>query len=152
MDTLNWNLLSDIVDNKGRVPYNQNQHLFTKIAFDVFQLNSSPIESLWIMQEDDNGESYLAAMYDEKEQQIEAKSGWSALADKEAQNITLLYKDIPIHRFASKDYKFNSEDANIFQNILISKISSDKEFLKKFLNSQPKEKQKQILSQFPELA
>jgi len=156
METIDWTKLANVVNPKlDRIPYEPNKHLFTKVAFDVFQLNTSPVESLWVLETNDEGEEYLAAMYDGEDttgDKIEVKSSWQALADKEAKNVTLVYKDVPLHRFASADYKFDQSDVHIFQRTLISKLSSDKSFRDRFLNSQPEEKRKMILQQFPELA
>lgn len=154
MDTLDWNVLADKYAKKQeRIPYEPNKQFFTKVAFDVFQLNTSPVESLWTLEEGEDGKQYLAAMYGDETQEkpLEATSEWTALADKEAKNVTLLYKNMPIQRFASKDFGFDAEDVYVFQKTLTNKLSSDKDFLKKFLNSQPEEKKNQLLVQFPEL-
>lgn len=154
MDTLDWNMLADRYAAKQvKVPYEPNKQFFTKVAFDVFQLNTSPVESLWTLEEGEDGKQYLVAVYNDETQEkpLEAKSEWHALADKEAKNVTLLYKNTPIQRFASKDFGFNSEDVYVFQKTLINKLSSDRDFLKKFLDSQPEEKKNQLLAQFPEL-
>ena len=154
METLDWKRLAkDVIPETGRVPYEPNKHLFTKVAFDVFQLNNAPIESLWILEEGDDGKQYLVARYeDEGQKSIEVKSSWLALADKEAKNITLLYKDIPIQRFASADYGFKKEDASIFQKMLIEKLNSDKTFVEKLIKNQPEQRRNLLLQQFPELA
>lgn len=155
METLDWTKLANVVEPKrDRVPYEPNKHLFTKVAFDVFQLNTSPVESLWVLETSDDGTEYLAAMYgdDDATDQLEVKSHWEALSDKDAKNVTLLYKDTPLQRFASSDYGFDKSDVHVFQRTLVAKLSSDKEFREKFLNSQPEEKREMILKQFPELA
>lgn len=154
MDTLDWAQLASVVEpRRDRVSYETNKHLFTKVAFDVFQLNSSPIESLWVLEKGEDGKEYLVAMYGEQEatKQLESKSSWEAVSDREGKNVTLLYKETPLQRFASTDYGFSQSDVHIFQRTLISKLSTDKAFREKFLNSQPAEKREMILKQFPEL-
>ena len=154
MDTLDWAKLASVVEpRRDRVYYESNKHLFTKVAFDVFQLNSSRVESLWVLEKGEDGKEFLVAMYGEEAatKQLESKSNWEAVSDKDCKNITLLYKETPLQRFASTDYGFSAADAHIFQRTLISKLSTDKAFREKFLNSQPAEKQEMILKQFPEL-
>lgn len=153
METIDWTKLANVVEpKKDRIPYEPNKHLFTKVAFDVFQLNTSPVESLWVLETNDDGTEYLAAMYGEDDpEQLEVTSSWKALSDRDSENVTLVYKDVPLQRFASTDYGFDKSDIHIFQRTLISKLSSDKDFRNKFLNSQPKEKREMILQQFPEL-
>ena len=83
---------------------------------------------------------------------IEVRSNWLALADRKAENVTLMYKNAPIQRFASSEYGFTQSDINIFQQTLVEKLSKDKSFVDKLLKSQPEEKRKSLIEQFPELA
>lgn len=151
MDTLDWDNLSKSINKTDKVAFETNRGLFTKIAFDVFQFNASPTESLWKLEEDENGKQFLVAMYDDSNAEIITQGNWNALPDKTAQNITLFYKDTPLQRFASKDFGFDQDTAGIFQRILIEKLSSDQAFRLKFLNSQNEEMRAQLLVKFPEL-
>jgi hypothetical protein len=153
MDTLDWTKLAgDVTPETSRIPYEPNKHLFKKVAFDVFQLNSSPVESLWILEEGDDGQQFLAARYtDEESETLEVKSHWSALSDREGKNVTLTYKDAPIQRFASSDYGFSEDDIHTFQQTLVEKLGSDESFVSKLLKSQPKIKLDSLMLQFPEL-
>lgn len=156
MDTLDWSNLSNQIDKKAeKIPYEQNKKLFTKVAFDVFQLNNSPTESLWTLEADENGEQFLVAMYDDAAPSLVSESGWSALPDKKAENITLFYKNTPIRRFASSEYGFTAKDVGVFQSTLVQKLASDSEFRQKFLKlieAQDPDLRAQILIKFPELA
>jgi len=155
MDTLDWTELSGVVDpDLRKISYEQNKHLFTKVAFDVFQLNSSPVDSLWILEDDDDGAQFLVARYEDEDADsgLKAESSWAALADKEAANVTLFYKDSPIQRFASTEFGFTKDDVGVFKKSLIEKLSSDKTFRDKFLSSLPTAKRDALLQQFSELA
>lgn len=153
METLDWNDLADkVVPKPGKVLYSENKHRFTKVAFDVFRMNDSPIESLWILEDGDDGKQYLVARYDDQEEgQLEAKSSWMALLDKKAENVTLFYNDYPIQRFASLDYGFGPHDAHIFQRMLVDKLNADKSFVEKLMSNQSDEHRKNITERFPEL-
>ena len=153
METLDWTKLAgDVIPDSGRIPYKPNKHLFRKVAFDVFQLNSSPIESLWILEDGDDGNQYLVAQYDETESNtLEAKSSWEALVDRKGENVTLLYKETPIQRFASSDYGFTADDVHIFQKSLVDLLNSDPDFVTKVLKTQSKEKLGILAQHFPEL-
>jgi len=153
METLDWTKLAcDVVPDSGKIPYEPNKHLFRKVGFDVFQMNSSPVESLWILEDGDDGKQYLSARYDDTESEtIEVKSSWNALADRKGENITLMYKDEPIQRFASSDYGFNKDDIHIFQQSLVELLNSDPNFVKRVLKSQSKERLGIIAQHFPEL-
>jgi hypothetical protein len=153
METLDWTkLVGDVVPDSGRIAYEPNKHLFRKVAFDVFQLNSSPVESLWILEENENGEQYLVAQYEDGQTDtLEVKSHWEALADRKGENVTLMYKDTPIQRFASSDYGFAPDDVHIFQQSLVELLNSNPEFVIKVLKNQPKEKLGILAQHFPEL-
>lgn len=155
METLDWTkLASDVTSDTSKVPYEPNKHLFTKVAFDVFQLNSSPVDSLWILEDGEDGQQYLAAQYGDEhaEETLEVKSHWKALTDRDSKNVTLMYKDAPIQRFASSEYGFSKDDIHLFQKTLIEKLSSDKAFVEKLLKSQPEDRREMLLRQYPELA
>jgi hypothetical protein len=154
METLDWDCLErDVVPDNKKIAYEPNKHLFKKVAFDVYRLNSSPTESLWILEDGEDGKQYLVAQYEEESENIEVKgSNWLALPDKTASNVTLFYKDVPIKRFASSEYGFSAADVNVFQGVLVEKLSSDKAFVEKLLNTQTNEQKDTLLKQFPELA
>jgi len=154
-ETLDWaQLTTEIVPNTKKISFEENRAKFTKIAFDVWKSNDSCVESLWILETDDkDGKQYLVAKYenDEQPQPLEAKSDWNAIMDNKKENITVAFKNHAIQRFASSDFGFTSDDAYIFQHMLIEKLSSDKTFVKKLIESLPKEKQEILLTNFPEL-
>ena len=152
MDSLEWAVLAESFSkNAKKINYETNKHLFTKVAFDVFQLNVSPQESLWVLENDENGQPYLVAMYDNQPTIEASATNWSALPDKEAQNVTLFYKNQPIQKFAAVDYGFNKDDVHVFQRTLISKLTDDKSFCIKLLSAQSDSKKQNILNKFPEL-
>jgi hypothetical protein len=152
MDNHEWGrLFSSFYPSK--LVFEENKKFFTKIAFDVFQLNSSPTESLWILEDGADGKQYLSATYDyDDTQQKEAAGEWNALANKDASMVVLCYKNFPIHKFASAEFGFDASDAHIFSKLVASKANSDKSFVSKVMGAQPKEKQDVVYSQFPELA
>jgi hypothetical protein len=153
METIDLTKVAKVVDpDKKRLPYDKYKHLFTKVAFDVFQLNTSPVESYWILEKDDDGKEYLSANYEkEQTEELQAKSSWEALSDKESKNITLLYRGVPIKRFASSEYGFDSNDVDIFKNALVNKLSVSKEFVDKLIEVLTEEKRDALVKAFPEL-
>jgi len=145
-------LAGNVNKDANKIEYEPNKGLFRKIAFDVFQLNSAPVESLWTLESSDDGTQYLVAMYaDDDTETLEAKGDWNAIMCKNASSVTLTYKETPLYKFASSDYGFIESDAHIFQRSLIEKFSSDKAFVSLFLKAQPKNKLSEILNKFPEL-
>ena len=154
MKNLDFVKLANVVyEDKSRVPYDENKDNFTKIAFDVFQANGTPSESLWVLQDGDDGKQYLVAMYDDVDTDVEIKahSYWKALSDKNKSNLTLFYKDTPIRRFASSEFGFTKQDIHIFEKVLLEKLSSDKNFVSKMIDDQPNNVKEYLLNKFPEI-
>lgn len=153
MNQIDWkNIDKKLNPNLSKIPYRENKHRFTKIGFDVFHLNSSPIESYWILEKDENGKEYLSANYEiEPEEKLQAKGSWEALSDKESKNITLLYKGVPIKRFASSEYGFEGDDVGVFKNALVNKLSVSQEFVDKLMEVLTEEKRDALIEVFPEL-
>lgn len=154
MSSIDYNKLFEkiIKKEKLRIAFKENQHNFTKIAFDVYQLNSSPIESLWVLENDAEDGEILVAMYDDQDysELLKEASVWRTYGDKNRENITLSYKNTPLCKFSSKEYGFDEKTMHVFQRSLLKKLS-DKEFVHKLLRAQPKNKQIDIINQFPEL-
>ena len=127
---MNKNEWSDLFDKvyPKKIEFENNKHLFTKLAFDVFRLNSSPVESLWELQECEDGKQYLVATYSE-EGPKEIVGDWNALTNKEASIVVLYYKDFPLHKFAATDFGFNKSDAHVFKQMIVNLANSDQAFL-----------------------
>ena len=150
METRDWSSLFKRFDS-NKVGFNKNRHLFTKVAFDVYQLNSSPLEALWILEADDNGDQYLVATYDDQSSPISATGSWTAMSNKEASDTTLYYKDTPVCKLALKDFGVDRKDVAIFERMLVEKTNNSPDFVQKLIYAQTKDKQETILQQFPEL-
>jgi len=148
MEKIDYQKMADVLSPK-KIPYVPNKHLFHKVAFDVFQMNDSKIPSYWVLEKCDDGE-YLVATYENEE--IKSESAWSALSDKENQNITLSYRNIPIRRFAMVEFRVKAEDVHIFKQAMIEKLEEDTGFVDKLLNTLPEDKKNSLVSLFPELA
>ena len=63
----------------------------------------------------------------------------------------LLYKGVPIKRFASLEYGFENDDVHIFKSALVDKLSTHREFVNKLIEILPEEKRNALLQAFPEL-
>lgn len=154
METINWKKVAQtLTPDNSRLSYEENKHLFTKVAFDVFQLNSSPVEALWTLEKGEDGSDYLVATYDvdADTQGLEAQSHWEALSDKKAENVTLFYRGVPIKRFASSEYNFDSSDVQVFKSTLVEKLNKEANFVGKLLDVLPEGKKTALVQAFPEL-
>lgn len=123
-----------------------------KVAFDVYNIENDPYNALWKLESNaEDGKDYLVRMGDEP--MYEAKTGgWSAVSNENATSITLAYKNFPIQRLSSVEYKFNKEDVSQFKSVLLEKMATDNSFVAKMINAQPEEKKLELIKIFPELA
>jgi len=153
METIDLTKVAEAINpDDSRLPYNTHGHLFTKVAFDVFKLNNSPVESYWILEKAEDGKEYLVADYERgASDDLSAQSDWEALSDKTSSNVTLLYKGVPIKRFASSQYNFDESDASVFKDALVDKLTKDKEFVGKLMEILPEDKKSALSGLFPEL-
>lgn len=121
-----------------------------KIAFDVYRVDNDPYENLWVL-EDVNGVPHLVRASDDFQAEPSVMGDWVATSDHERENVTLSYKNVPVARFASKDYGFNKSDVITFKSALLERLESDNEFLKEIFAEQPISKKESLVKNFPEL-
>lgn len=122
---------------------------FKKIAYDVYRVDNDPYESLWLYQDFEDG-PYLVRAVDSVDDLTKKNGEWDALTDKSGENITLLYKNVPISRFSSSEFKFNAENLLTFKSALLDQITNNTDFLKSILKNEPAEKVSAIVTSFPE--
>lgn len=121
---------------------------FKKYAFDVYKVDNDPYEGLWMLQDCDDG-PHLVRTSEPKYAQ-ESRGDWSAVSDYNRENITLVYKNVPIARFSSEEFGFNSSDAMTFKSALLEMAENDGEFVKGVLSGQPSGKREALSMTFPE--
>lgn len=134
-------------------------HAFNKVAFDVYREKEGDTK-LWELREGDDGKKYLYALYDEApagtlksesndvaDEELPAKkaSVWHAAGDSTAENVTLFYKNHPIHRFASTTYGFNKSDIDNFIRY-VSAAAAEPAFIDGLKTLMPAEKQVYVSS------
>jgi len=121
---------------------------FKKVAFDVYRVDNDPYETLWILQDFDDGQHLVRASIPEYSQEVHGE--WCAVSDGERKNITLKYKNIPIARFSSDEFNFKPDEALTFKSAILDRAEKDDDFLKDIFKSQPSSKREALVSTFPE--
>lgn len=135
----------------SKIKFNEesvNNGKFRKFAFDVYKVDNDPYESLWILQEFDDGPHLVRAS--DPKYSAEEKGDWTAVSDYDRENVTLVYKNVPIARFSSKEFGFNPSDAMTFKSALLEMVEKDGEFVKSVLSGQPSGKREALATTFPE--
>ena len=120
-----------------------------KIAFDMYKVMGDQYDDLWKVEEID-GSNFLIRSSDPKYQTKEG-GDWSASSNYDYNHVTLSYKNVPICGFSSDEYGFSGDDIFTFKSALLDVVSSDKEFIKKVVASQPSAKAEVIKNLFPEI-
>lgn len=155
MESLDWNKLHNDTGrhlDSQRISYDKNKHLFRKIAFDVFQLNTTSVESLWKLEAEADGSEYLVAIYGDNSQPspIQITANWKAYSDSKSENVTLMYRDVFVSKFASSEYGFTNDDVHLFKDTLVNKLASDPGFVRAMFDKIGKAKRAELVSAYPE--
>jgi hypothetical protein len=119
-----------------------------KVAFDVYKVDNDPYENLWTLESLADG-PYLVRT-EIQENLLEARGEWQALSDLKKENVTLYYKNVPIHRFSAAEFGFSKDDIFAFKKALLEQAQSDAGFLKNILDTQPVAKKEALTKSFPE--
>ncbi len=139
---------SSDVSVKDKIPLTKNLKI-KKVAFDMYKVMGDQYDDLWKVEEID-GSNFLIRSSDPKYQTKEG-GDWSASSNYDYNHVTLSYKNVPICGFSSDEYGFSGDDIFTFKSALLDVVSSDKEFIKKVVASQPSAKAEVIKNLFPEI-
>jgi hypothetical protein len=132
-----------VMPDPNRLPLEGNRDRLVHVAFDLFRLKGDNTEDLWQTQADDDGNEFLVRTYSlpEEEQQIVQASDWRVVSDGKGNNLTVLYRNIPIHRLATADTNASTAaDVELLRQTVQEKLSTDDTFVSKFIDSIPEEK------------
>lgn len=141
MSNFDWKSVYEAVNTKKVVyDYDQYGHLFQKVALDMYKPKNAVTSQLWELRDGEDGKQYLFAVYEDPEdiiaQSSDEQKKWEAKADSKGENVTLSYKKVPVYRFASSVYKFDSNNAVEFASF-IEKKACDKSFVDSLLQKAP---------------
>lgn len=143
-----WNSLERAVETKHTsFKFADVEHLFKKVAWDMYKPLSGS-DQLWELRDGEDGQRYLFALYEDAEDltvESNNEQSWKAYSDRDGENVTLSYCDVPMARFASKEYSFKPEEAQVFAEFIVSKASTDESFTNKLIHKLPEAKQ-QVLA------
>jgi hypothetical protein len=139
---------SSDISVKDKIPLTKNLKI-KKVAFDMYKVMGDQYDDLWKVEEID-GSNFLIRSSDPKYQTKEG-GDWSASSNYDYNHVTLSYKNVPICGFSSDEYGFSGDDIFTFKSALLDVVSSDKEFIKKVVASQPSAKAEVIKNLFPEI-
>jgi hypothetical protein len=141
---VDWNQLSDRVSNtqEEKRLFSEYHDKITKVAFDVWKTNED--NAFWKVEKGEDGEEYLVRIKGLEDQDtddtqpITTPTGWTAEADGAGKNITLSYLGIPLCKFASERFGFDSTNAEDFKNFVVTK-TTDSDFVDRLLTIIPEE-------------
>jgi hypothetical protein len=138
---LDFDTLDQVVMPKPaeRLPVKGNENRMVRVAFDLFRLDGSNREDLWVVQADDDGNEFLVRTYDlPEEEEFSKNASWEAHLDKKCANLTLAFEGTPVKRFALAQFGVKStEDASIFKSAVLNKVAMDGDFANLLLKDFP---------------
>lgn len=143
---LDYNLLNDL--GKQTYKLNDVKDQLIRVAADLVRFKSSPIEELWEVKSDADGE-YIVARYEDdspdapKTTTASTKSPWEAVLSNPLE-LQLFYK-------GSAFTKIAHQDAATLQTFLPSKLSTDKSFVSALLTTLSPGRKEEIQKLYPEL-
>ncbi len=139
---LDYDHISNVISEKqDKLPLIGNEHRLIRVAFDLFRLNGDSTEDLWQIQNTDDGEFIVRTFDLQEEESVTKKSNWNVVADSSGRNLTITYRNIPLHKVASNKYNANTlDEVNLLQRTLRDKLSTDKSFVKLLLKEIPSNK------------
>ena len=130
--------LQSKLDRKKAYRLADVQGRIRKVAFDVVRfVDSDKIDDLWRIHREGDDE-YIVAMYDDEDAKVVQKKAsipWSAVADKDCQNVHIFFYETPITRIALAPLGIPAEDAHMVCKSIPEKLASDHDFLGKFVNN-----------------
>jgi len=106
---------------------------------------------LWQIQQDANGEEYIAAMYEDTDNDV-IKQSWSVKIDRLRKSATIFYKNAPIKNVIFAQLGIQDSDVNNFVRFLPNKLANDKEIVAKMLNEVDDNYKQKLINNFPELS
>lgn len=121
-----------------------------KVAFDVVKFKDSDnIDGLWQVQSSDDGE-VIVALYEETPL-LEAKSSWSAVADKTASYIHVFYNNEPVIKLASATLGITKDDSDSFVENLPKVLAEDATIRASLLKQLSDKDRVSFTTKYPEL-
>ena len=135
---------------KKHYKFNDVKDRLIKVAFDVVKFKDSDnIDGLWQVQSSDDGE-VIVALYEETPK-LEAKSSWSAVADKTASYVHVFYKNEPVIKLASAYLGISKDDSVSFVENLPKILAENTGIRSSLLNELSEEDRKSFTTKYPEL-
>jgi hypothetical protein len=151
---LNKNASKDL-SRKDVVPFSEeliSSGAFKKIAFDLYRADNDLYANLWTMEDVDGAPHLVRAADPQYESNSNEDGSWIVTSNYDKDNITLAYKNIPIARFSSDEFKFSPDEIVTFKMALIDRLKNDGEFIKTLLLEQPQSKRSALVTTFPEFS
>ena len=148
--SVNYEYIDKKLSAKKAFRYNDVKDRLIKVAFDVVKFKDSDnIDGLWQVQSSDDGE-VIVALYEETPK-LEAKSSWSAVADKTASYVHVFYKNEPVIKLAGVKVGMSKEDSVSFVENLPKILAENAGIRSSLLNELSAEDRKSFITKYPEL-
>jgi len=106
---------------------------------------------LWQINQDHDGNEYIAAMYDDVGSEEVVKNSWSVEPDRLNKTATIFYKNTPLKSIASAELNLGENEWKEFISHLPERLASSKNVVSIVLKSLDETYRDSILKEHPEL-
>lgn len=148
--SVDYELMEKKLTVKKAYKFNDVKDHLVKVAFDVVKFKDADnIDGLWQIQSSDDGE-IIVALYEEAPK-LEARSSWTALADKTASYVHVFYKNEPITKIAMSTLSIKEDDKVSFIENLPKILAENSSVRSAMLKEISAEDSKNLITKYPEL-
>lgn len=139
--------------SKRSFKFSDVQNKFEKVAFDIFRKKDGNPEELWQVQNADDGNAYIVAIYNEDDEKVataSVKPDWSVIVTNA--DLHVFYKQEHLCKVAAAQLGLKETDLSLTKRYLPAKLAENKFLVKALLNSLDPNVSKNFLLKYPELA
>lgn len=156
--SLNYESLQSSMTQPKMYKLSDVQDKIEKVAFDVvrFMDGSEDIDKLWKIHQNDDGNEFIVAMYDDHALQASAddnieKNAWHAALNKAASHVTVFYKGEPITKVAASEIDASPEEVSALCRHLPQRLATENGLVLALLNDLSEEERSALKERHPEL-
>jgi hypothetical protein len=145
--------------NKRAYKLSEVSDKIEKVAFDLVRfIDRDDAANLWKVEEGNDGQTYIVALYEPQDQKIALEqeqykkaSNWEVKLNKVGNLLEVWYKKEPLVKVSCSQLGIPSNELNKVERYLPSKLASNKKLVDSLLNVLGKSAKKEVLNKYPEL-
>lgn len=149
-----YNFVENVLNKPKTYKLSEVHDKIKKVAFDVVRfIDSQNIDDLWQIKKGEDGEEYIVAMYSDSDAAIKEKkaSNWTAIPDVKAGTISIIYKDSPVKKYATRTLSIQPGVEEEYCNYISTKLAESKKLVSSLLDDLSESEKQNLVKMYPEL-